>query len=398
MKFKLVEYLHLFFIFNFDINALPIDVKISQINNSTLNLKEKVILSEYSKDKLTSDLSTSLIIPKFQIPKNFNPLQIAKNLKDFGIHSLKDDKHIEGLPLDRYGQVNPHFHKEIFLGNHELFESDIQRDEIKLHKKLEEIFEEADSNHDERLSKDELLNHALKNVQQHLKEAKDKNSQLFLLIDTNQDGKITWHEYITLYIKFHNVSAYNNTDFHDTNFILESTDLDLRREVYKIRFRWTQADNDGDSELNMDEFLEFRHPEILGRSYKYMVEDTLVQMDRNEDNKISEDEFSFLPQTIVEDQNKKEWAEADKQWLEEQKREFHEMDENGDGFLTKDELLQAYNPMNRVHIDMQIKKLFSKVDDSPKDNSLSLREIKKHANIFTNMNMLDADGVLHDET
>ncbi len=48
----------------------------------------------------------------------------------------------------------------------------------------------ADDNHDQRLSKDELLNYVLKNVNQHLREAKERNSQLFLLIDSNQDGKL----------------------------------------------------------------------------------------------------------------------------------------------------------------------------------------------------------------
>jgi hypothetical protein len=47
----------------------------------------------------------------------------------------------------------------------------------------------ADVDHNERLSKDELTNYAFKNVQQHVKEAKDRNSQLFILIDTNQNGK-----------------------------------------------------------------------------------------------------------------------------------------------------------------------------------------------------------------
>ncbi|CAF1504989.1 unnamed protein product [Rotaria sp. Silwood1] len=397
MKFILVELLLLYCIFNIDIDALPINNNTSQINNSTLNLEQKVTNSKDHLDKSTSILSTSLIIPKIQIPENFNISQIEKNLKDFGIHSLKDDKHIEGLPLDRHGKVNPDFHKEIFLGNHELFEADIQRDEKKLHKKLEEIFRESDANHDERLSKDELLSHVLKNVQQHLTEAKERNSQLFLLIDTNQDGKITWSEYTILYIRFHNMTKPNSKDFFDTDSVLETTDLELRRELYKIRFRWSQSDNDGDGELNIDEFLEFRHPEVLGRSYTYMVEDTMTQMDRDEDKKISEDEFLFLPKAVGDTEGKKEWSEADKQWLTEQKREFHEMDKNKDGFLTKDELLQAYNPMNRVHIDMQINKLFSKVDDSPKDKSLSLEEIKKHADVFTDMRILDADGALHDE-
>ncbi|CAF4828587.1 unnamed protein product, partial [Rotaria socialis] len=96
-------------------------------------------------------LRISQIIPKFEAPRKFNLTKIAKDLKDFGIHSLKDDKHIEGLPLERNGQINPDFHKEIFLGNHELFESDIQSDENKRNKKLEEIFNEADLDHDQHL-------------------------------------------------------------------------------------------------------------------------------------------------------------------------------------------------------------------------------------------------------
>jgi len=47
----------------------------------------------------------------------------------------------------------------------------------------------ADVDHNERLSRDELAHYAFKNVQQHVKEAKDRNSQLFILIDTNQNGK-----------------------------------------------------------------------------------------------------------------------------------------------------------------------------------------------------------------
>jgi len=52
----------------------------------------------------------------------------------------------------------------------------------------------------------------------------------------------------------------------------------VRRELLKIRYRWTEADNSGDNELNLDEFLGFRHPEIVGRSYKYLVDDIISQM------------------------------------------------------------------------------------------------------------------------
>ena len=47
----------------------------------------------------------------------------------------------------------------------------------------------ANTDGDQYLSQDELLYYVLKNVEMHLKEAKDKNSQLFILIDSNGDGK-----------------------------------------------------------------------------------------------------------------------------------------------------------------------------------------------------------------
>lgn len=53
--------------------------------------------------------------------------------------------------------------------------------------------------------------------------------------------------------------------------------------------------------------------------------------------------------------------------------------------------------MNRVHVNIQIKELFSKVDDSPQDDYLSLPEIKKHADVFTDMRFLDAAKSLHED-
>lgn len=88
------------------------------------------------------------------------------------------------------------------------------------------------------------------------------------------------------------------------------------------------------------------------------------------------------------------------------------MDENGDGYLTEDELLvqirfffsfqflsfqKAYQPINRVHVIKQIKKLFVKVDDAPQDHILTLEEIQNHADAFTDPYILETEKVLHDE-
>jgi hypothetical protein len=50
--------------------------------------------------------------------------------------------------------------------------------------------------------------------------------------------------------------------------------------------------------------------------------------------------FFYLANPIDnDDTGKKEWAELDRKWAEQQKIEFHEMDEDNNGILSRDELL-----------------------------------------------------------
>ena len=60
--------------------------------------------------------------------------------------------------------------------------------------------------------------------------------------------------------------------------VLCELEILVQRELVKIRYRWTEADTSNDNELDIDEFLIFRHPEITGHSYKYVVEDIILQM------------------------------------------------------------------------------------------------------------------------
>jgi len=52
----------------------------------------------------------------------------------------------------------------------------------------------------------------------------------------------------------------------------------VQKELLKIRYRWSEADTGDDNELNLDEFLAFRHREIAGHSYNYIADDIIQQM------------------------------------------------------------------------------------------------------------------------
>ncbi|CAF0908498.1 unnamed protein product [Adineta ricciae] len=382
----LVGLVYLAWILGVIVTTLPVDEKYIIVRNTSINSTSKKIHSEYA--------NFSLELAKLQIPKDFNLSKIAKDLKSFGIHSLKDDHHLEGLPLDRHGKVNPEFHRELFLGNHELFESNIQHDEMKRNKKLEEIFRLADIDHDERVTREELVSYLFKNVQDHLKEAKDKNAQLFILIDTNNDGKVTWPEYAALYLKLHNQNVSVDKYLYDMDTAPQSIDLDLLAELLRIRNRWMRV---GDN-LNIDQFLAFRHPELVSQASTSIADNLMAQLDRDNDQQLTEKEFIIVPSHDINGEHGETKREAiDQQWMASQKREFLEFDENHDGILSKEELVKAYDPMNRAHINIQVNRLFEKVDDSPRDDTLSLNEIQRHAHVFADMRILDTDEVLHDE-
>jgi len=67
----------------------------------------------------------------------------------------------------------------------------------------------------------------------------------------------------------------------------------VKRELLKIRFRWTESDNGEDNELTQDEFLRFRHPELSDNSYRYIVDDIFARLGMS----ISDICFSFNKKT-----------------------------------------------------------------------------------------------------
>jgi len=74
---------------------------------------------------------------------------------------------------------------------------------------------------------------------------------------------------------------------------------------------------------------------MIKKSTKLNLYLSLVCINRNVFIRVHD--YSFIARAS-EDENK-QWAEMDKKWIEAQKNEFRELDENGDGILTKDELL-----------------------------------------------------------
>lgn len=52
----------------------------------------------------------------------------------------------------------------------------------------------------------------------------------------------------------------------------------VQQELLKIRYRWTDTDGGNDNQLDIDEFLAFRHPEMASRTYRFIVDDIITQL------------------------------------------------------------------------------------------------------------------------
>lgn len=391
---------------------------------------------------------------------------MAAEIKSFGFAGLKEEKHIEAVPLDREGKINPEFHREIFLGNHENFETQIQNNEKKRKEKLTEIFHKFEENcwffvsdlenvleltsisrilcrktncsilftktfrSIYKRPKTKTVNCSswstlIKTVrignQKHFQTSRESTenwTNVFLFEkrlslfsdrqfhfsgDRNELriflflGKITWHEYLLLYVKFHHVNITNITEIDNLENSNNPTDAKrkskfefflrrtrksklnlVQRELIKIRYRWVSSDRNGDNDLDIDEFLAFRHPEIGSNSFGYVVEDLMLQLgsflQARDFNSSKAFFYKFRSQRRSETKRKRicicasfvnriffeknfgevcfclsaqnaeselheDFEELNKRWLNEQKNEFREMDTDNDGKLTREELL-----------------------------------------------------------
>lgn len=83
-------------------------------------------------------------------------------------------------------------------------------------------------------------------------------------------------------------------------FVLDMDQSDLERDeegfsyrdmLRRDRRRWSVADQDGDDALTNDEFAGFLHPEEAGHMRDLVVLETMEDIDKDKDGKISMQEY-----------------------------------------------------------------------------------------------------------
>ncbi|KAI8440580.1 hypothetical protein MSG28_001810 [Choristoneura fumiferana] len=160
------------------------------------------------------------------------------------------------------------------------------------------------------------------------------------------------------------------------------------------RRRWTYADGDLDDALNRTEFAGFLHPEDHPGMRDIVVLETLEDIDKDKDGKVSLEEY-------IGDMYKPEEGELEEEpdWVKQEKEQFTGYrDTNKDGFMDAGEVKDWIAPPEFDHAEAEARHLVFEAD-SDADEKLTKTEILDKYDLFVGSQATDFGEALarHDE-
>lgn len=163
--------------------------------------------------------------------------------------------------------------------------------------------------------------------------------------------------------------------------------------LVRDRRRWSVADRDGDDNLSRKEFTEFLHPEESSRMRDIIVAETLEDIDKNNDGKISVDEYIGDMYRGGDD------GEEEPEWVRNERETFKTYrDKNGDGLMDNEEVKEWIIPQDFDHAEAEARHLIYEAD-SDADERLTKEEILDKYDLFVGSQATDFGEALtrHDE-
>lgn len=286
---------------------------------------------------------------------------LHKEREEDGAYSPRDKNHIAS------DEHNAEFDHEAILGSVKTAEEFDHLTKDESIRRLRILLVQMDLNGDGAIDKRELkawIMRSFKLLSE--EEAKERQEDA----DENEDGKITWEEYIT--------DTYGSDEGDDT---LPSYNEQL---IADDKVMWDVADTNKDNILEGEEWMAFSHPEENPRMLPTILAQTLKGKDLNHDNAIDFQEYIGERGT-----------EHDKEWLLVEKHKFdHELDSDGDGKLMGAEILSWVVPSNEEIAGEEVDHLFETSDDD-QDGILSFDEVVAHHDTFVGSEATDYGDHIH---
>ncbi|CAH2065852.1 unnamed protein product, partial [Iphiclides podalirius] len=261
--------------------------------------------------------------------------------------------------FDHYSDAghNSEFDHEAILGSvKEAEEYDKLRPE-ESKRRLALLFPKMDPNGDGYIDRKELKKWILNSfVKLSREEAQERLSEA----DEDRDGAVAWREYLRDTFGADDEADVAPDDTGDTGLLINEE-----------KAMWELADKNGDNKLDLEEFEVFSNPEEHAEMQPFLVNQTIRERDRDGDGLIDFDEY-------VADRG----SQDDKEFvLTEQDKFTYELDLNRDGVLDIMEVQRWIIPDNNEIAEEEVEHLFSSADDDG-DGRLSRDELLAHHAVF----------------
>ena len=306
-------------------------------------------------------------------------LAVPKDSSRVVDHILSHETH-----FDSDGHHKDYDH-EAFLGENEARAFDqLSPEESK--KRLGDIVDKIDTDDDGQVSFEELRLWIQQQQKSYIREDVDRQWKSH---NPENNTVLKWETYRKLTYGF--MDDLEKRSVHK----LDDEDTKTYRDMMRRdKRRWEMADKDHDDVLTKQEFTDFLHPEETPHMQSVVVEETLEDIDKDKDGKISLEEYIS---DMYSSDGKDPSSVPD--WVTREREQFKEYrDKNRDGFLDQEEIKFWILPPDYDHSEAEARHLMSE-SDSNKDGSLSKQEIVDNYDLFVGSQATDFGEALvsHDE-
>jgi len=185
-------------------------------------------------------------------------------------------------------------------------------------------------------------------------------------------------------------------DTSDDNEVSEEDNESYRKMEVRDRRRWGLADENGDGSLTKLEFKHFLHPEEVDHMKDLVVQETIDDIDKDGDGKLSLEEY--IGDMYHHDEEDGPEGE-EPEWVKRERESFNEVrDTNNDGFMDNNEVRTWILPQDFDHVEAEAKHLIHE-SDSDSDEMLTKDEILSKYDLFVGSQATDFGEALtrHDE-